>query len=363
MLNQIGILIWAMGCIPETEKNQDTSDEVNSSYPDTGDSGQDSGQDSDQDSGQDSGDTQSPETEMVDIDCIDGQYSEVLPTPEADISSRVNSYSPSNVLGFIQDVLGVRYPIGQDLFINGYNNQGGFPDNCLDYFLNDSSSASAVISQVSTLVHECGHFYDMATGGWGENAYHITDNLVYTCSGGSIPSNGGGETFSRSLINNDEYSALHPPCSSWGDSGCDTYALIYLNGNPNDNNFESGDQGFGMLHEETVQYVNSLATSYAFVNEYEYRISARDGILTFLWYTMRYLRMARLQYPDTYALISEDSCWRELILTTWGRAWLFLEATEGNSTLGLEDAFLETLVRDADLLEEIQRLRDIEGCE
>ena len=362
MLMRVGILMWAIACTPENEKIQDTSEE-DSDQDSEQDSDSDSAQDTDQDSGQDSGDTQSPQTDLVDPECIDGQYSENLPNPNADISSVVNAYSSANVYGFIDDALGLRYPIGQDLFANGYSSQGGFPDNCLDYFLNDSSSASAVISQMSTLVHECGHFYDMATGGWGENGYHITDSLLYTCSGGSTPDNGGGQTFSRSLITTDEYSVLHPPCNSWGDSGCDTYGYIYLNGDPNDNTFESGDQGFGMLHEETLQYVNSLATSYAFQNEYQYRISARDGILTFLWYTMRYLRMARLQYPSTYALISEDSCWREVILTTWGRAWLYLDASEGNRTLGLEDAFLESLVRDEDLLEEIQRLRDIEGCE
>lgn len=310
-----------------------------------------------------SGTPVSPDVDLVDSDCLDGQYSEIPPNPELDISGPMNTYTPSNVFGFINDVLDIRYPIGQTIFEGGYNSQGGFPDNCLDYFLGDSSNGTAVIGQLSTLVHECGHFYNIATGSWGENGYHINDQLTYTCSGGSTPDNGGGQTFSRSLINNDEYADLHPPCANWTDSGCDSYAAIYLNGNPNDGNFDSGDQGFGMLHEETVQYVNSLASGYAFNNELQYTVSERDGILTFLWYTMRYLRMARLEHPSTYALISEDDCWRELILNTWGRAWLFLELTKDTPNLGIDDAFLETLVRNDDLLLEIQRLRDIEGCE
>lgn len=303
-----------------------------------------------------------PETNLVDPECVDGQYSEVLPNPAGDISPFVSGYSAGNVYDFIDGVLGARYATGQYLFVNGYNSQGGFPDNCLNYFLGDSSSASAVIGQLSTIVHECGHFLDMSTGGWGENGYHFTPDLVYTCTDGRTPDNGGGRTFARSLINNDEYAALHPPCANYTDQGCDSYAAIYLNGDPNNGTFESGDQGYGMLHEETLQYINSLATSYAFTGELNYSTSARDGILTFLWYTMRYLRMARLEHPDAYALLTEDSCWRDMILTTWGRAWLYLELTSGNRALGINDAFLETLVMEPDLLEEIQRLRDIEGC-
>ena len=117
------------------------------------------------------------------------------------------------------------------------------------------------------------------------------------------------------MINDDEYASLHPPCGSLSEQGCDTYAAVYLNGNPFDGTFESGDQGYNMLHEETLQYINSLATSYAVAGELGYTVSARDGLLTFLWYTMRYLRMARLEHPQTYSLLSDDGCWRDMILT------------------------------------------------
>src|SRR5690606_32888141 len=45
-----------------------------------------------------------------------------------------------------------------------------------------------------------------------------------------------------------------------------------------------------------------------------------------------------------------------------GRAWLYLEATAGMGHLGIDDDMLMTLVMDEDLLSEIQRLRDAEGC-
>ena len=118
-----------------------------------------------------------------------------------------------------------------------------------------------------------------------------------------------------------------------------------------------------MLHEETLQYIHSLASGYAFNDFYSGATSERDGILTFLWYTTRYLRMARLDYPQTYQLLSEDSCWRELILSTWGRAWLYLDATDGFSQLGIDDVDLEALVREPVLLEEIERLRALQGCD
>ena len=43
----------------------------------------------------------------------------------------------------------------------------------------------------------------------------------------------------------------------------DNYANVYLDGDPDDDEFDGGDQGFNSLLEETLQYVNSLATGYA----------------------------------------------------------------------------------------------------
>lgn len=301
--------------------------------------------------------------DLVDPDCIDGQYSEVLPDPDADISAQVSSYASSEYKTFIHEVLGERWPTGQYLLAGGFESEGGFSGNCIDFFIGNTSSGDAVIRQASTLVHECGHYYDIATGGWSDSGYHFTEDLLFVCSDGSTPDNGGGKTFSRSLINTDEFASLHPPCASFSDSGCDSYAAIYLNGDPTDSKFDSGDQGYNMLHEETLQYIHSLASGYAFNDFYSGATSERDGILTFLWYTTRYLRMARLDYPQTYQLLSEDSCWRELILSTWGRAWLYLDATDGFSQLGIDDVDLEALVREPVLLEEIERLRALQGCD
>ena len=86
------------------------------------------------------------------------------------------------------------------------------------------------------------------------------------------------------------------------------------------------------------------------------------GILTFLWYIERYLRLARLEHASAYQLITTNECWREATLTVWGRAWLYLDLTDGDASLGIDDGKIEALVRDADLLSEIARLRTAAGC-
>ena len=296
---------------------------------------------------------------LVDPNCVDGQWSEQLPLTAANLSPAINSYSANTATEFILQALSIRYPTGQWIVEGGLQSDAFGGTNCIDAFLGNKSSAGAVIGQLSTIVHECGHFFDLDQGGFFDSAYMLTPTMVNTCSGASYQ--GSDATFARSLIKNDEYNALRPPCGGSFVPGCDSYADIYLNGDPNDSNFDSGDQAFNMLHEETTQYVNSIATGYAFSDQYQFTVSERDGILTFLWYTCRYLRMARLQYPGSYSVLTQSPCWREAILRVWGRAWLFLEATKDMQNLGISDDEIETLLTE-ELLQEIQLVRDAHGC-
>ena len=301
-----------------------------------------------------------PTSPLVDPQCTDGMYSEPLPSSSADISDLVASYSPSRLDEFVLAVLERRYGTGHHLV------QGALASGAsIATFVNDTSSAQGVLRSLSTVVHECGHTYDHVQSTFGDDAYVITPALTFSCAQGDA-TNRGGRTFARSLIRDDEYQALRPPCGGGGGWGCDVYADLYLEGDPNNATFEQGDQGFNVLFEEVVQYVNSLATALAFTNELAGRVSVseRDGILTFLWYLLRYLRLARLEHPSAYEhLVSGDGgCWREAILTVWGRAWLYLDATAGMSHLGIDDGALLSLVMDRDLLSEIQRLREAEGC-
>ncbi|MCA9607265.1 MAG: hypothetical protein KC619_16785 [Myxococcales bacterium] len=295
-----------------------------------------------------------PMSALVDPGCTDGMFSEALPDPNADLSGVESGFSGMTSRQFIEAALGVRYTTGQELVANGTHPSIG---DCVDTFLRDPSSPASIYDELNTIVHECGHFYDLRLGSGATSVYIINDSpLRLTCSGGDTTSR-GGNTFERSRIRGDAYQSMKPD---------DFYADVYLDGDPDNATFEGGDQGFNALFEETVQYVNSLATSYAFTNELNTggASSQRDGILTFLWYVERYLRMARLDYPTAYAhlLNGDGGCWRDAILTVWGRAWLYLEVTRGMRHLGLDDAQLEGLVMDTELLSEIQRLRDAAGC-
>lgn len=300
-------------------------------------------------------------SQFVDPNCIDGQWQEPLPIPEASLDTAIAQFSGADVTPFIYDVLNARYPLGAHLIREGLE-RGAF-DECVDFFLRDRSSPQAVITQLPTAVHECAHSADLALGGFTGHGYIITEALTYTCEGGDTTER-FGNTFARSRLVDDEFYGQRPACDAPGpgSGSCDNYANVYLDGDPDDDEFDGGDQGFNSLLEETLQYVNSLATGYAIQDFYRGSRSDRDGILTFLWYLQRYLRMARLTYPDAYDHLAGDACWRETILTVWGRAWLYLETTEGMPALGIRDDAIYPLATTPVLLEEIQRLRDLQGC-
>ena len=293
----------------------------------------------------------------VDPGCVDGQYSEALPTM-GDFSQAEANYSPANVEDFILAALDARYTVGREV-VEGAIDSGAFP--CIDQFLSDTSSPAAVLRSMSTVVHECGHSYDLGQGGFGGAHYSLTSQTSFTCSQGDTTSR-GGKTFARSRMNSDMFGPSRPKCNGSNTPGCDFYADVYLDGDPDDGTFDGGDQGFNSVLEEATQYVNSLATGYAFRDRYSSQISERDGLLTFLWYIGRYLHMARTQYPDAHAFILGDACHREAILSIWGRAWVYLDATENERNLGIDDDAIMALVMDDVILSEIQRVREAHGC-
>lgn len=300
-------------------------------------------------------DTVTPQPgELVDPACIDGKYTETIPTELASIEDLVSAYSEADYLAFTDDVLARRYPNGGFIVTEG--NRLGLSrfGNCVERFTGNRGQASSLLRQLSTVVHECGHILDLSLSGFSDTVLTIDDSLVFTCDRGDTTTR-GGDTFARSRINGDPYAELNPD---------DFYRDVYLDGDPDDASFDSGDQGFNSVIEEAVQYVNSLATDYYLRDRLGgFSITAKDGILTFLWYIERYLRMARLEYPAAYSRLTTDSCWREAILTVWGRAWLYLEAARDVRQLGIDADMLEGLVRDPALLDEIERVRAAHGCD
>lgn len=291
--------------------------------------------------------------DLVDPGCVDGAWQEPPVNKNGDLAAHKAAFAQLGGKGFVKAVLGVRYPVGKHLVETAL---AGNQNDCVQTF-GDLSSADKAIGSLSTVVHECGHMADFGAGDFGPQGfsagYILTDELTIQCPGG-----GSDDTFARSEIKQDAWAQLHPPCASFGAPGdCDSYAAVYL-----DDGF-SGSQGFDTLVEEAVQYVNSLAVGYAFEDHYVWTSSERDGILTFLWYLERYLQRARLVHPEVYEALMARSCWREVVLSVWGRAWHYLALTEGSNVLGIDDAFLLGLVTESSLLDEIEYVRERHDCD
>jgi hypothetical protein len=293
--------------------------------------------------------------------CIDGQYRETL-APHADISDLVAGYSPPRWREFALAALARRYPFGKQLV-----EEGARRTDCASAFMPDSqrASADAVLAGLSTVTHECGHFYDLGIGGAvGKLTYHVAPNVSFHCSGGAVQG-APPRTLPRSLLMRDAFASQRASCGASNPAGeCDSYAAIYLNGDPNDKKHDSGDQGLDLLVEELVQYIHSLATARALRDKplEGRRTSERDGVLTMLWYLERYLLLLRSQAPKAHADLLASDCWPKTLLTLWGRAWLFLEATREDPSLGIDDEAIEALVRRPELLAEIDRLRRAARC-
>lgn len=291
--------------------------------------------------------------------CGSGQYTETLPSASASLSGL--SFSSSTANDFVLKALAKRYPIGKQIVEGGLSSplaeQQG---NCIDRFLQDRSSEDGALRGVSTVVHECGHLYDLGDAQGSDSTYYVRPDLKFTCKSGDTTDR-GGKTFARSLLRGDEYDSKRQACGGRSMPGCDSYADVYLDGSATDSTFQSGDQGYNSVLEEANQYVNSLATAYAFQDAYtDMKTSDRDGILTFLWYIERYLKLAHDKYPAAYALLAQDKCWREATLSVWDRGWFYLKTTQGMDSLGMDDAALTTLVKDSSLNAEIDALRKLE---
>jgi hypothetical protein len=112
------------------------------------------------------------------IGCAASQYSEPLPT-SASLASL--SYSPANAQKYLLDALDKRYPWGKTVLQGGLTGplaqQQG---NCFERFTQDRSSATAVLQQAETVVHECGHFYDLGKGSGSKSAYVIAQGVELT---------------------------------------------------------------------------------------------------------------------------------------------------------------------------------------
>ncbi len=86
------------------------------------------------------------------------------------------------------------------------------------------------------------------------------------------------------------------------------------------------------------------------------RTSARDGILTMMYYVELYLKKARTDHPTDYTAIVGDPEHVRLIRTVWQRAEFWLNVTASIPSLGLRDATIRTWTYAPENVMEIERL-------
>ena len=214
--------------------------------------------------------------------------------------------TPAGLRAAARGIAERRYPVGV-AFIDAQT------DAQLQGWFRTRNTFADVLNSFEVAVHEGGHIWDitMARATW---PYRLREDLVI-------------RPLRLTNFNRSEILALHAAPDS------DSYDEVYLRG-------QSGAQGFNTLLDEYVQYTHSLAARFCTRDGLPrgQRISARDGILTLMYYVELYLKVARTQHPDDYAEIVGDPAHVELIRTVWQRAELWLERSAPYPQLGLRDA-------------------------
>ncbi len=295
-------------------------------------------------------------------------------------------------LRFSHEVFQVLYPTGKAILNEEIGAAG------LKKWGVDPTSAESVLKGLALAIHEVGHGLDgeLKREGGRENYYLVAATpdgslIEFDPPGLTTPNSSDYiEGISRSAILLDTQNYKRPPdgCADctlsphsgdgeWGSD--DSYSGLYLNGAPEEgvithykegfsaydpgftvssnSSFDSGDQGYGMLFEETVQYAHSLGWLYLTHDpDAGGSSSGKDAMLLYLWWNQRYLKLIREEYPDEHAFFVEH--WAEAFLTVWGQAWRYLDTPTLNYNEDKYDDLLE-LVTDDLMLGEVQYVREL----
>lgn len=93
------------------------------------------------------------------------------------------------------------------------------------------------------------------------------------------------------------------------------------------------------------------------------RVSARDGILTMMYYVETYLWLARTAHPRDYQAIIADAGYRRMITSVWDRAEHWLRKSAELPALGIDDARIESWVYAPERLAEVAKVRAVDAKE
>jgi len=249
--------------------------------------------------------------------------------PLAAIADVESAYAPGATRAAAEGIAKARYPNGLP-FLQAQDDK-----QLKTWFTGAPDTFDGVASRFDAAVHEGAHLWGVKRFNGRTQTYPVRRDLAVEAK---LQKN-----FFRSEI-----------LSRHIDQKTDTYAKVYLEG-------ASGAQGFNTLLDEYNAYAHSLASRYCTRDllSPSSRVSARDGILTMMYYLETYLAIGRTEHPKDYAAILADPGTRRVILTVWDRAEFFLRKSQDEASLGIKTETIEAWVYDEGRLAELTRVREI----
>ena len=261
----------------------------------------------------------------------DPTYTEEIPgcTALSPVEPLVKAYAPGALRPAAEGLARLRYPTGLPFLAVQ-------DDKVLKaWFLHAPDTFAGVASRFDAAVHEGAHVWGSKRFDGVSQTYPVRDDLPIKAK----------------LQKNFHWKEI---LGQHVDRPSDTYARIYLDG-------PSGAQGFNVLLDEYNAYAHSLASRYCTRDLLPdgARVSARDGVLTMMYYLETYLAIGRTTHPVDYAAILADPGTRKVILTVWDRAEFWLRKSAALPALGIQAETIEGWVYAKERLAEIARVRAV----
>lgn len=249
--------------------------------------------------------------------------------PLASVEALESAYAPGGTRATSEALAKTRYPTGLP-FLQAQDDK-----QLKTWFLAAPDSFDGVASRFDAAVHEGAHLWGVRKFNGRTQTYPVRSDL----------------SVEAKLLKTFFWSEIR---AHHVDPKADTYARIYLEG-------PSGAQGFNTLLDEYNAYAHSLASRWCTRDLLPpgSRVSARDGILTMMYYLESYLAIARTEHPKDYAAILADPGLRRVVLTVWDRAEFFLRKSADVAALGIKSDTIEGWVYEPDRLAELTRVRAV----
>ena len=208
--------------------------------------------------------------------------------PGVSIDDLKQAYTSGAWLTTSLEVMSRRYPTGHFVL------DGEKTDPQLAGF-SDSSSWSALMESLMTMVHEESHGYDFDHSQAGSHLFVLRDNDL--------------------LVQPPELANMWPRSellSMITDDSTKLYDDTYLTGT-------QGTYDVVFLGEELNAYTNGLAAITAVADQITSTISARDGVVAHLLYLELYLKRGRAAHPTEYAAMKAEPAWQKFVRFEWAR--------------------------------------------